>query len=124
LQKKDGKYSFYSETARVVFGVTDVNDEILPNEYALSQNYPNPFNPSTVISYSLATTSEVKLNVYNMLGQEVAILVNEKQNAGSYNVEFNASTGSATATNLPSGIYFYRISAGDFLQTRKMILMK
>ena len=113
----DGKYSYYSETAKVVFGVTDVNDENLLIEFSLAQNYPNPFNPSTVINYSLSKASDVHLIIYNMLGQEVATLVNTKQEAGIFSIEFNAS-------NLTSGIYFYSIKAGEFVSVRKMLLMK
>ena len=90
---------------------------IAPEEYALSQNYPNPFNPTTVISYSVPARSDVTLKVFNMLGQEVAVLVNGVQNAGLHEVNFKAS-------NLSSGVYFYSIKAGDFTSTRKMMLLK
>jgi hypothetical protein len=83
----------------------------------LSQNYPNPFNPSTIINYQLPNTSDVKLIVYDLLGQEVRTLVNEKQNAGSYQVQFDGS-------NLASGVYFYKLSATEFTETKKMILIK
>lgn len=88
-----------------------------PNKFSLSQNYPNPFNPSTMIEYSVANTGLVQMNVYNLLGQEVATLVNEIQNAGSYNVTFNAK-------NLASGVYFYRIVSGDFSEVKRMVLVK
>ena len=88
-------------------------------EYNLSQNYPNPFNPSTRISWqSIQSSGVIKtLKVYDVLGNEVATLVNEYRNAGSYEVDFNASS-------LSSGIYFYRLQAGSFIQTKKMILIK
>lgn len=101
--------------------VTDVKDNKvtgeIPSSYSLTQNYPNPFNPNTTISYSLPTASDVKLKIYNTIGQEVAILINTIQKAGTYNVDFNASS-------LSSGIYFYSISTGDFHSTKKMILLK
>ncbi|MBN1637628.1 MAG: T9SS type A sorting domain-containing protein, partial [Ignavibacteriales bacterium] len=81
------------------------------------QNYPNPFNPSTVISYQLPVSSLVQIKVYNVLGQEIATLVNEEKPAGTHNVKFNAS-------NLSSGIYFYRIEAGKFVETKKMVILK
>lgn len=94
-----------------------VNAEALPTKFALNQNYPNPFNPSTTISYDLPNSGFVNLNVYDMLGQEVANLVNEDQNVGNYKIEFNAS-------NLTSGIYFYRLQSGKFTETKKLILLR
>ncbi len=92
--------------------------------FNLSQNYPNPFNPLTIINYQLPASRQggtinnaVSLKVYDALGKEVAILVNEKQNAGSYSVEFNGE-------GLPSGIYFYKLEAGDFVETKRMVLLK
>jgi hypothetical protein len=92
-------------------------EELIPSKFYLSQNYPNPFNPSTVIKYQLPISSQVTLKVYDVLGDEVATLVDEERPAGSYEIKFNAS-------KLSSGIYFYIINAGSFHQTRKMILMK
>jgi hypothetical protein len=92
-----------------------------PAAFALSQNYPNPFNPSTVISYQLAVNSQVTLKVYNMLGQEVATLVNGPQEAGVYTVSFNTSKGTL---GLSSGVYVYRLQAGSFISTKKLVLMK
>jgi uncharacterized protein (TIGR02145 family) len=89
----------------------------VPIEFELSQNFPNPFNPNTVISYSLPLASNVKLIVYNSLGQTVKVLENGFKIAGSYSVNFNAS-------ELPSGTYFYKIEAGQFSQIKKMILLK
>ncbi len=88
-----------------------------PTEYALMQNYPNPFNPTTVIRYQLPTASWVRLEVFDVLGKQVASLVNSAQTAGDYSVLFNAST-------LSSGVYFYRLQAGSFVQTKKMLLIK
>ena len=88
-----------------------------PQTFELSQNYPNPFNPTTEIRFQVPAGSNVKLVVYNLLGQEVAVLVNEKKEAGSYQVAFNAQ-------NLASGVYMYQLKAGSFVQTRKMLLLK
>ncbi len=88
-----------------------------PAEFALEQNYPNPFNPTTAIRYQLPVNSDVKLEVYDVLGKKVATLVNERQEAGIYTYTLNAST-------LSSGVYFYRLQAGNFVQTKKMMLVK
>jgi hypothetical protein len=100
-------------------GVSDVEqaDQALPKTYGLSQNYPNPFNPKTVISYQLPVASIVNLRVYDLLGHEIATLVNGVAEAGYHTVTFNAA-------ELASGIYFYRIVAGNFAQTRKLIILK
>ena len=84
--------------------------------FSLVQNYPNPFNPSTIISYSLPKTASVSLRIFNALGQEVAMLVNEQKPPGYYQVQWNA--------NVPSGVYFYRLQAGEFVETKKMMLIK
>ncbi len=100
--------------------ITGVNDQSVtkPTTYSLSQNYPNPFNPSTRIKFTLPEMTRVTLKVYNVLGQEVAtILENKELPAGYYDYEFNAG-------NLTSGTYIYRLVAGNFVQTKKMILMK
>jgi len=89
----------------------------VPANFALHQNYPNPFNPSTKIKFVMPKSSFVNLKVYNVLGIEAATLVNEERPAGNYEVEFNA-------TDLPSGVYFYRLQAGDFIETKKMILLR
>jgi hypothetical protein len=103
-------------------GVFDFSNEIevevnAPAEYSLAQNYPNPFNPSTTINYSIAEAGLVKIAVFNLLGQEVALIENEFKEAGQYNVIFNAST-------LTSGVYFYTIDTPQFKQTKKMLLAK
>ncbi|MDR3628415.1 MAG: ice-binding family protein [Ignavibacteriaceae bacterium] len=101
---------------------TSVENKLLsPKEFSLLQNYPNPFNPSTNIQYSLQKTGQVSLKVYNILGKEVATLVNGRQEAGSYTVPFNNSNGTL---GLSSGVYFYRLQAGSFVSTKKLILMK
>jgi len=88
-----------------------------PKKFFLTQNYPNPFNPNTNITYSIPESEIVSLIIFNSLGEEVSTLVNEKKTAGSYNVQFNA-------TGLPSGVYFYRFQAGDFIETKKISLIK
>lgn len=95
----------------------DGSDNLLPGKFTLSQNYPNPFNPSTVISYRVPGNTYVRLEVFNMLGQSVALLVNEQKTGGSHTVSFDAST-------LSSGIYIYRIHSVGFNQYRKMLLIK
>jgi len=104
----DGSFE-YSEIVEVEIGI--------PTEFSLAQNYPNPFNPTTTIKYQIPEVSFVTLRIYDVLGNEIATLVNEQKPADSYEVEFNAS-------NLPSGIYFYRIQVGSFVETKKMVLMK
>ncbi|HEX2984221.1 MAG TPA: T9SS type A sorting domain-containing protein, partial [Ignavibacteriales bacterium] len=90
-----------------------------PLTYSLMQNYPNPFNPSTMIKYSVAEAGQVELRIYNILGQEVITLVNEFKKAGAYEIRFNAA-----GMNLSSGVYLYRIKAGSFVQTKKLMLIK
>jgi hypothetical protein len=88
-----------------------------PVTYRLSQNYPNPFNPSTTIQFSIAQQSPVSLEVFNMLGQRVATLVKEERPAGSYSERFDG-------TRLASGVYLYRLKAGSFTTTQKMVLLR
>jgi hypothetical protein len=111
---------YYSKIAQFLYdnsvGVED-NIITLPNEFKLLQNYPNPFNPSTTISYSIPELSFVTLKVYDVLGSEIATLVNEEKPIGNYEVVFDAS-------NYSNGIYFYRLQAGSFVETKKMVLMK
>ena len=89
----------------------------LPHQYSLRQNYPNPFNPITVISYEIPVSSLVDLIVFDLLGREVAVLVNEEIPAGIHTIQWNAG-------HMPSGVYFYRLTAGTYTQTRQMILIK
>lgn len=100
-----------------VEGLTGVKDNQTLNSYALEQNYPNPFNPTTSINFSIAKASNVKLIIYNVLGQKVATLVNGYMNAGAHSVRFNA-------INLASGVYLYSLEAGDFRMNKKMVLLK
>jgi hypothetical protein len=97
-------------------GIQQISNEI-PRQFQLKQNYPNPFNPVTNIEFDIAKTSNVDLVIFNSLGQVVSTLVNQELRAGSYKYDFNAS-------GLPSGSYFYRLTAGDYVKTNKMILVK
>ncbi|MCD4691404.1 MAG: T9SS type A sorting domain-containing protein [Calditrichales bacterium] len=111
-----GKSSYYFAIwDKTPTGIAD--EDIQPLEFSLLQNYPNPFNPKTVIGYQLSVISNVELTVYNYLGQRVQTLVNKQQQAGSYTVRFNAG-------NLASGVYFYKLQAGDLCITKKMLLVK
>jgi aminopeptidase N len=97
--------------------VTNVENQAIPDEFSLEQNYPNPFNPSTKIKYTIASENFVTLKIFNILGKEIEILVDSKQDAGSYEVEFDAS-------QLNSGVYFYTLEAGSFAETKKMLLLR
>ena len=121
-----------STTSRLVSGfladarlrtvpLTAVEDaEEVPLTYELGQNYPNPFNPSTTIEYALPNAVKVRLAVYNLLGQEVAVLVDDVQDAGSYRVKLDASALSRAS----SGVYFYHLTAGEFSMAKKMVLIR
>ncbi len=100
-----------------VTSVRNDEEEILPSEYALFQNFPNPFNPSTQIKYAIPNGTNVKLKVFDILGKEIITLVNGYKNAGTYEVQFDAS-------NLPSGVYLYRLETESFSQTKKLMLIK
>ncbi|MFH2048770.1 MAG: T9SS type A sorting domain-containing protein, partial [bacterium] len=108
-----GPYCFY------IYSPTDIRPTPgdLPETFALSQNYPNPFNPTTEIKFDVPTRSHTTLKVYNILGQEVETLIDEDTPAGRYVAEWDASQYS-------SGVYFYKINAGDFVDTKKMVLVK
>ena len=112
-------YSFYNITFIYKLIVTEVESQNgeLPESYSLSQNYPNPFNPSTTYRYSIPTQSKVVIKVFDILGNEIETLVNEEKPIGNYEVKFDA-------TALPSGVYFCQLKAGDFIQVKKMLLLK
>lgn len=99
----------------IVVGVDE--EETLPTEYALEQNYPNPFNPSTVISWQSPVGSHQTIKVFDVLGNEIVTLVDEYKPAGRYEIKFNEA-------NLPSGVYFYQLKAGEFMSVKKMLLLK
>ena len=102
---------------RTKSSVINSNQELAERNFNLYQNYPNPFNPRTVIRYSLSENQNTSLKIYDVLGNEVVSLVKEKQNSGSYNIEFDG-------TNLPSGIYFYKITSGKYSAVKRMVLIK
>jgi len=99
-----------------VVNINLITNEI-PDKFALSQNYPNPFNPTTKIKFDIPKSSFTRLSIYDVLGREVSVLVNEDLKAGSYSIELNAS-------NMPSGVYFYKLTAGDFSEVKKLVLVK
>ena len=109
-------YDVSDEPFRINY-VVSVDENVVVTEYKLHQNYPNPFNPYTTIKYQVPELSFVSLKVYDVLGREVATLVNEEKSAGTYEVEINEAS-------LSSGIYFYNLQAGSFIETKKMVLMK
>lgn len=119
---KKGTSSYFSVNEIEIYGTpvsTDLAEVKLPTEFSLTQNYPNPFNPSTVISYQLPKAEHVSLIIYDALGREIARLVDEYQQAGVYNSSFYS-----LRSTLSSGVYFYTLRAGEFVQTKKMLLIK
>jgi len=104
----------YGDTT--ITGIYPIFSEI-PKVYALSQNYPNPFNPVTIINYQLPVSNHVKLAIYDVMGREIAVLVNEHLNPGTYEAEWDG-------TNYPSGVYFYKLITAEYTETRKMVLVK
>jgi hypothetical protein len=112
-------FMYHTYSVADILAATSVKpvDDVLPEVFKLEQNYPNPFNPTTNIRYSIPTNGFVTLKVYDMVGQEVATLVNGQQDAGNYVADFNA-------TNLANGTYFYTLKAGSFTETKKMMLIK
>lgn len=114
----DGSFEYFNSVAKVILSnITGVGDEDLPAKYELFQNFPNPFNPSTTINFQLPVKSFTTLKVYDILGKEVAVLFNEEKAAGKYSISFNGS-------QLASGIYISRITAGNYTSLIKMILIK
>jgi hypothetical protein len=111
----------FTSTALLLVTITtsDIEESFnsIPKEYALAQNYPNPFNPSTKIEYSIPQLSNVVIKAFDILGNEIETLVNEEKQVGTYEITWSAE-------NLPSGVYFYRLQAGDFIETKKMVLLR
>ncbi len=112
-------FCYWKDSIRFTPSPVGVEDEFnpFPTEFLLSQNYPNPFNPITIIKYAVPKWSRTTLKIFDILGNDIVTLVNEEKPVGTYELNWNAD-------NLPSGVYFYRLQAGDFVQTRKMILLK
>ncbi len=113
----DGSSLTARTTVNWIWPMPNVERELFPTEYVLSQNYPNPFNPTTTIEFTLPSEQFVRLSIFNLLGREIAGLMEETLAPGFYKTEWNA-------TNQPSGIYFYRLQAGAFVETKKLILMR
>jgi CubicO group peptidase (beta-lactamase class C family) len=119
-ESADGSLLILEKLAEIAYNMSTnlvENRERTPSGYILSQNYPNPFNPSTTIEFDLPTTSDVTLKIYNILGEEISIIVSDQLSAGSYSFEWDAS-------KLASGVYLYRLHADDYVETRKMVLMR
>lgn len=108
---------WYQASTIITTEVEQISNDQLPKEYRLDQNYPNPFNPTTIIQFSIPKGSVVILKVFDLLGRKVAVLMDDELRPGYYKIDFNAS-------RLPSGIYFYRLNAAGFSQTRKMMLIR
>lgn len=111
----DGSIIRLDDTLGILTGINSNNN--IPHEFSLEQNYPNPFNPATQIEYNIARETFVRLSIYDALGRELKVLINENKKPGTYNLTFDAA-------NISSGVLFYKLQAGDFTQTRKMILLK
>jgi hypothetical protein len=106
----------FADTCYMVVGVTNKGQET-PKNFSLNQNYPNPFNPSTKIDFAIPKSANVEIKVFDILGREVATLMNEFKHAGNYSVEFNGG-------NISSGVYFYTLKSGNFKDTKKMLMIK
>ena len=122
LDIRSDDYSYWIDvtddtTFSIVVGIEQQKGKQIPKEFSLYQNYPNPFNPSTSIEFDLPKTSEVTLNIFNILGEEVATLISGRLSAGSYSYDWDAS-------GFASGVYLYHLTAGDFIATKKLILLK
>ncbi len=104
-------------TLVITTSIARQEESTIPSTFSLEQNYPNPFNPTTTIRFSLANNEFVSLKIYDVLGKEISTLISEEMNAGTYTVNWNASA-------LPSGVYFYRLQAKNFSETKKLVLTK
>jgi predicted GH43/DUF377 family glycosyl hydrolase len=117
----DGKIGLATVSTLIV----DVEEvDFSPADFVLDQNYPNPFNPTTIIGYGIKERSNVKITILNLVGEEVAVLVNENKDSGYHTIEFNSTNLTDGKADLPSGVYFYQLRAGDYAAVKKMILLK
>ncbi|GAB6281920.1 MAG: hypothetical protein STSR0008_06640 [Ignavibacterium sp.] len=125
-KNESGSYSNFSRTASLIIKqLTDINNEanqVVPDKFYLSQNYPNPFNPLTIIKYGIPKSSLVTIKIYNIIGQQVRTLINEEKDAGEYQVQWDGKND--FGQNVSSGTYLYRVIAGDYVKTLKMILLR
>lgn len=117
-----GDYTYTTSVSLTTLDVDDITDDNLPTDFELGQNFPNPFNPTTTIEFKIPEAADVQLVVYNVLGQQVKTIHRGDLAAGSYRAEFAATDNSGAP--LPSGIYFYRLSAGVYSETRRMALLR
>jgi flagellar hook assembly protein FlgD len=119
-----GNTSYYSGTGQFKISSTTAVEKTatIPTQFDLSQNYPNPFNPTTVINYSLPNNAFVVLKIYDMLGREIRTLVNNEMNAGKYSISWKGEDNNGN--KVTSGIYIYKISAGNYSAARKMVVLK
>jgi len=115
------KSGFWEQVRDLITSVELTDDKILVNEFNLYQNYPNPFNPSTIIQFAISKESFTKLEVFNAIGEKVSTLVSGTLSAGIYQYAWNTES---TSGGLPSGVYFYRLTSGNYIQTKKLLLMK
>ena len=112
-------WKYWVDSMKVIIPPNDVEEESndIPTEFLLSQNYPNPFNPVTTIEFGIPEKGNIRLSMLNILGEEIKVLLNEEKEVGYHSVDFNGS-------DLPSGVYFYQLKAGSFVETKKMVLLR
>jgi hypothetical protein len=117
IKISSGGYVFWEDSSDIIVSDIEGFSNVIPGTFGLNQNYPNPFNPTTFINYELPITNDVELSIYNLIGQKIVTLVKESQRAGYHQVEWDAS-------GFASGVYYYRIEAGEFVDVKKMILIR
>jgi hypothetical protein len=118
----DAQFLYNAITFNDQFTSINDNEKTIPHSYLLEQNYPNPFNPRTNIKYKLLQTSNVDLSIYNHLGQKIKTLINGEQSMGNYQVQWNGTN--YEGSQVSSGIYYYRLKTGTYIQTRNMLLVR
>ena len=121
LRWNEGEVVEYAAEMTLTFAL-GIEDDLIPNKYALHQNYPNPFNPTTTLRYDLPEDAMVNITIYNMMGRKISTLVSSQQTAGFKSVLWNATNDKGSPVS--AGLYLYTIQAGEFRQTRKMVLLK